>query len=221
VNLTTIPRSAAKLPFLVARLPFGLVEDQVIARYLDDEAPARIGYERFLGSVDRMAGRLLNDDGITRRGQVLVRKTDFLAKAEELDAKAEARRAEADEDLRTRKAAARRDLQDAQREKAEKVAEARADEQKDKERARREASARAEADEKRAEQVAEKRADDAERAEKAKHERIAADEARATDAPKHQLADAADKRSAARDRQNEADRLAQLTDAQRDARRSS
>ena len=108
LNLTDLPRTAAKVPYTVARLPLGLVEDQVVVRYLDDASPARIGYERFLGSIDKMAGRLLDDDGISRRGQALLRKTDFLAKAEELDAKAERRRAQADEDLRASQAQAAR-----------------------------------------------------------------------------------------------------------------
>lgn len=221
MNLTDLTRSAAKMPYIVARLPLGLVEDQVVVRYLDNASPARIGYERFLGSVDKIAGRLLDDDGISRRGQALLRKTDFLAKAEELDAKAEARRARADDDLHAVQGQAVQARAQAQREKYEKVSAAEEQEQKDKQKAEREAKARAEAGKNEAEQAAKKRTEDAEGAKQTEHKRIAAREDRATVPPKRQLSDAADKRNAAKDRQQEADRLEQLTEAERNARKSS
>jgi hypothetical protein len=74
-----LPRSIVKLPYTAARLPFTLLEDFVIARYWDQNAAARVSFERWLGSLDLFAGRLLADDEITRRGQALMRPSGYLA----------------------------------------------------------------------------------------------------------------------------------------------
>lgn len=74
-----LPRSIVKLPYAAARLPFTLLEDFVVARYWDQNAPARVGFERWLGSLDLFAGRLLADDEISRRGQALMRPSGYLA----------------------------------------------------------------------------------------------------------------------------------------------
>lgn len=74
-----LPRSIVKLPYAAARLPFTLLEDLVVARYWDQDAPARVGFERWLGSLDLFAGRLLADEEITRRGQALLRPSGHLA----------------------------------------------------------------------------------------------------------------------------------------------
>jgi hypothetical protein len=46
--------------------------DRVTSRHGDD-APVRQGYRRFLGTLDGLAGRLLDDDEISQRGQDLLR----------------------------------------------------------------------------------------------------------------------------------------------------
>ena len=74
-----LPRSIVKLPYAAARLPFTLLDDFVIARYWDQNAPARVGFERWLGALDLFAGRLLADDEITRRGQALLQPSGYLA----------------------------------------------------------------------------------------------------------------------------------------------
>jgi len=74
-----LPRSIVKLPYAAARLPFTLLEDFVVARYWDQNAPPRVGFERWLGSLDLFAGRLLADDEISRRGQALIRPWGYLA----------------------------------------------------------------------------------------------------------------------------------------------
>jgi hypothetical protein len=75
----TVPRSMVKLQYTVVRLPLALVEDYVVARYWDEGAPARVAFERWLGSLDLFAGRLLDDDEISQRGRVLMRQTTDLA----------------------------------------------------------------------------------------------------------------------------------------------
>jgi hypothetical protein len=70
-----VPRSIAKLQYAAARLPFTLLDEYVIARYWGQDAPVRMGFERCLGSLDLLAGRLLADDEISRRGETLMRQT--------------------------------------------------------------------------------------------------------------------------------------------------
>jgi len=74
MNLTTVPRNIAKLEYSAVRLPLTVLESRVFARYLPDESPIRLGLERFLGSLDGAAGRLLGDEAITRRGEALSRR---------------------------------------------------------------------------------------------------------------------------------------------------
>jgi uncharacterized protein (DUF2267 family) len=70
-----VPRSIARLQYAAARLPFTLLDEWVVARYWDQDALVRTGFERWLGSLDVVAGRLLGDDAISRRGLALMRRT--------------------------------------------------------------------------------------------------------------------------------------------------
>ena len=83
MNLSTMSRSMAKLEFTAVRLPFTLLDERVVARYWHDQGLFRLGFQRFLGSIDELAGRLLADDDISRRGQALTRRTWHLAVADE------------------------------------------------------------------------------------------------------------------------------------------
>jgi hypothetical protein len=76
-----VPRSIAKLQYAAARLPFTLIDEYVIARYWGQHALVRVGLERWLGSLDLLAGRLLADDEISRRGETLMRQTRDPAQA--------------------------------------------------------------------------------------------------------------------------------------------
>ncbi len=78
MDLTTMPRSMAKLEYAAVRLPFALLDDRVIARHWDEDASLRVGFERFLGSLDEFAGLLLADDEILRRGRGLMRRTEHV-----------------------------------------------------------------------------------------------------------------------------------------------
>jgi hypothetical protein len=75
MDLTTVARRIARLEYAAVRLPFGLLEDHFIARYRDEDAPIRVGFENLLGSLDEFAGRLLDDEEMRRRGQALRRET--------------------------------------------------------------------------------------------------------------------------------------------------
>ena len=67
-----VTRRIAKLQYAAVRLPFTLLDEAVVAHYWDRDATIRVGFERWLGSLDLLAGRLLGDDEISRRGQVLI-----------------------------------------------------------------------------------------------------------------------------------------------------
>jgi predicted transcriptional regulator len=62
-----VARRIAKLQYATVRLPFTLLDESVVARYWDRDAFVRVGFERWLGSLDLLAGRLLADDEISRR----------------------------------------------------------------------------------------------------------------------------------------------------------
>ena len=71
----TVFRRMARLEYAAIRLPFALFEDLVIARYCDEDAIIRLGFECFLGSMDWCAGQLLDDEYVAQRGEELLRHT--------------------------------------------------------------------------------------------------------------------------------------------------
>ena len=85
MSIIAISRGMAKLEYSAMRLPFTFFEEQVLARYWEDEAPFRSLFEHFLGSLDVVAGRLLADDDIYRRGQTLMRQAELLPEVNWLD----------------------------------------------------------------------------------------------------------------------------------------
>jgi Glycogen recognition site of AMP-activated protein kinase len=78
---TTVPRSVARLQYAAVRLPFTVLEERLVARRWGEGASVRLGYELFLGSLDRVAGCLLADEQISGRGRALMRRTGPPAKA--------------------------------------------------------------------------------------------------------------------------------------------
>jgi len=76
-----VTRRIAKLQYTAVRLPFTLLDEAVVARYWDRDAAIRAGFERWLGSLDLLAGRLLADDEISRRGQALIGQSGDPAQA--------------------------------------------------------------------------------------------------------------------------------------------
>ena len=76
-----LPRSIAKLQYAAVRLPFTVLEQRVVARHRGEGAFVRLGFELWLGSLDRFAGWLLADEQISRRGQALLQRTGHPAKA--------------------------------------------------------------------------------------------------------------------------------------------
>jgi hypothetical protein len=67
-------RRAGKQPYEAVRDQLDQLGEKLIERHWDEGAPVRQGYRRFLGAMDELAGRLLDDDEISRRGQDLLRE---------------------------------------------------------------------------------------------------------------------------------------------------
>ncbi len=68
-------RRAGKQPYEAVRDQLDQLGEKVIGRHWDPGAPVPQGYRRFLGALDGLAGRLLDDDEIAQRGQDLLRET--------------------------------------------------------------------------------------------------------------------------------------------------
>ncbi len=75
IDLTTVPRILAKLEYTAVRLPIACLDEYVLALYWAEDAPPRSDVRHFLGSLDEVAGWLLADDEIARRGETLLRQT--------------------------------------------------------------------------------------------------------------------------------------------------
>ncbi|HEY0561370.1 MAG TPA: hypothetical protein VGD03_13880 [Frankiaceae bacterium] len=218
MNVLTVPRTLATYEYAMLRIPLTLVGNQVVARYLEEDSPVRLGFERTLGSLDATAGRLLGDPSLAQRGEALKRHADVLATAARLEEKAAERTQQADAELTQARQQAER-----QRREASQQAQAEAAQAVEKQRAQRAAA------EKKAEQRtrAAATAADREKAAKVRAEQqqldasVTAIDSRTkarTAAPKAELSDAVEQSQQAAAEQRTADRLGQLADSQKAAR---
>ena len=69
------PRRMTKQQYASVRRSLAAFEDHVIARYWDQDAPVRVGFRRFLDSLDQLVGWLLADEG-QREAPVTARTVD-------------------------------------------------------------------------------------------------------------------------------------------------
>jgi hypothetical protein len=219
MNALTIPRTVAGAEYTVFRLPLTLVEKKVLPRF-DEDNSVRLTVEKALGSIDATVGRFLADPELTRRGATLSRRADILTKAVQLEEKAEARKAKATTDLKVAKKQA-----DAKREQAVDQAQAKAKALHDKQQAeKRAAEERAIAQAKAKAEAAERETQARLQAEESKlASRVESIETRTearTAAPRAQLGDAVKTASLAAKERKEADRLAQLAQAEKASRKS-
>lgn len=113
MDLFIIPRRVARLPYRTARLPLTILDEWVVARLWDDQALPRLGFEASLGLMDGVAGWLLADDHISRRGQALMRRTEYPAMPGERETTPQARGAQLEENLLATQEAARQARQQA------------------------------------------------------------------------------------------------------------
>lgn len=215
MNVMTIPRTIVGLEYKAVRYPAQLLEIKVVAARLAEDHPVRLGYERFLGTLDSTAGKVLADKALADRGRVLTRRVDVLGKAVQLEAKAAERKAEADAQLRAKKQEAAQEKaaitaeheQTAQRLRAEREAEAKAIENKAQ--ARKRAADKAIVDSTQAVIAAERDRLDAQKAQ------IEARVQTQTAAPKAQLKEAGKNARVAAERRTDAERLESLRQAEK------
>ena len=84
------------LPYELARLPLTTI-DGVLSRQLPESSLPRTTLGRAIGSADKLAGALMRNDELARRGADRLERSTKLAKAEYFEAQADAKREEASE----------------------------------------------------------------------------------------------------------------------------
>jgi hypothetical protein len=220
MNVLTLPRSVAAIEYKALRLPATLLQTQVVVRFLDEDSKLRLGFERALGGLDEKAGALLANDALSERGRVLRRRSEILGKAVELEAVADQRKAAAESTLREGRKKAESTRKKAQETQRTGVQKALRDEQAEKARVEREAQARAQAEKARVEEQAEAKIQAVTSQLDAQESRIDNTEKARTAAPKAQLEDAVAQKNPADAERAKAERLSQLADAERDARKA-
>lgn len=89
-------RKLLTLPYRAYRTPLATLDAQ-LSRRLSDDAPPVLVVERVLGSYDQFAGRLLNDDSVTRLGTERLERVSKLADAAVLEKRAAERRTAAEQ----------------------------------------------------------------------------------------------------------------------------
>lgn len=215
MSVLTLPRTVVGLEYKAIRYPAQLLETKVVAVRLAEDNPVRLGYERFLGTLDTTAGKLLADEALSDRGRVLTRRVEVLGKAIALETKAAERKAQADAELRATNEQAAQEKARIQREheqtaarlKAERDAEAQAVERKAE--ARKRADDKAIVDSSQAIIAAERDRLDAQKA------KIEARVATQTAAPKAELKTAGKNAQAAAEKRADAERLEALREAEK------
>ncbi|KAA0098944.1 IF2 family translation initiation factor [Mycolicibacterium sp. P1-18] len=215
--ISDIRRAILRAQYRLARTPLQFVEDRFVSR-LDDEAPARLIYERSVGVLDAVAGRVLGDDEAARRGTAVAQRSAALGRAAQLDAEADAESRQASEEVTrarddavaTQRAARerkQREQQDAVKTAAQRktsAADAAAD--------------RAKADKQQADAAAQQRVSAAQSRKKATEKGIDAVEDAKLAAADEQRDEAANKRASAQSTRARANQVEDLADAEKQKR---
>jgi hypothetical protein len=219
MKISDVPFAVLRFQYQLARYPLQLIEDRVITR-IGTEAPARLIYERSLGTLDAAVGNALGDAKLAERGAALVERADTLGRAATLEAKAAARLEQADNKLKTTRDSAIEDRQDAQAATEQQIKEAREAAQDRKREAIDSAQQQSAAAKRRADQVAADRKEAAESVRRQVQTRTRAAENAAAKVAESKLDDAEDKRSAAAGKRAEANRLEELAHAEKEKRQA-
>lgn len=78
------------LPYKIARAPLSLVDSTLSPRLPETSAP-RTTLDLVIGSTDKFAGALLHDQGLVRRGEERLERSDTLRKAAKREHEADAK----------------------------------------------------------------------------------------------------------------------------------
>jgi hypothetical protein len=206
------------LPYEIARLPLAVVDDKLLDRLPESSAP-RVVLDRTLGSADKVAGALLRNPGIAQRGAERVERSTKLATAARLEKKADARREQAAETgAAGRKEAAQK--REAARDRAvSAVVEAEEAEIRGKQQAEAEAERTAAAKKAAADQRAAVRTEQAEKRKASVTSAAEAKKKASQRRTKSELDDARESKKSAAEERADAERLSELTDAKKKARK--
>lgn len=219
MSLTAIPKAVLKFQYQVARVPLQLIDDRFVAR-MDDEAPARLFYERSLGMLDTAVGTALGDRELQKRGATLVERSDALRRAAELDAAADENVKQAGRELKVTREKALQDKQKAFEETEAEARQARTEAQQRKRAAVENAEKKIVDDKKRADEIAEQRKKNVETAKRREEEQIDAAERTAAKVASVKMADAQDKRVDAATTRAQAEKIEDLADAEKEKRQA-
>ncbi|WP_370329193.1 IF2 family translation initiation factor [Mycolicibacterium hippocampi] len=214
MNIVNMPVVILRLQYRIARLPLQLIEDRVMTR-LDAETPARLFYERSLGSLDAAVGSVLGDVNLQASGSALVDRSDALARAARLDTAAEAKREKADAALKSDLTEAVEEQQEAHETRQQEAQQARREARKRADNAAEKATERTTALKQQAQAAATKKASAVEAARKDAHEAILANERVVVDGAKANLEAASDKRETAAAKRARADRVEELAETEK------
>ncbi|MGV0790668.1 IF2 family translation initiation factor [Mycolicibacterium sp. XJ1819] len=220
MNITDIPFAVLRFQYSLARFPLQVIGHQLAAR-MDDEAPARLFYERSLGVLDATVGNALGDEQVERRGAALIERSDALRRAARLDAEATSTIKAAGSEVNQTREEAKQRQQSAREAKKQEVQQAREDTQKRKRAAVETAQKRIATGQKRADGVAARRKDDVDAVKRSEQAGIRAAEQAAAAQADAELEDASRKRVAAAGKRAQADRVEDLAEAEKQKRRGS
>ncbi|MCV7281542.1 IF2 family translation initiation factor [Mycolicibacterium flavescens] len=219
MSLTAIPKAVLKLQYQVARFPLQVIDDRVVAR-MDNEAPARLFFERSVGMLDTAVGTALGDPVLRKRGTTLVDRSDALRRAARLDEAATENVKQAEADLKATQEKAAQEKQEAFEETTRETQRAREQAQQRKRAAVENTEKRIVEDKKRADDVAAQRKQNVESAKRREEAEIADAEQTVAKVSAAKLEDAQDKKVDAAVTRAQADRIEDLADAEKEKRQA-
>lgn len=219
MRITDLPFAVLRFQYRLARTPLRLLENTVMTRF-DDEAPAKLLYERAIGAVDASAGSFLRDSELEQQGIVRIEKAAALGEALRLDEVADQKKQQAADELREKREKAATAPQEAGRQARQRMqnAQEKAD-KRTQDVAQSVASRTAEA-KREVDQAAGQKVEAAELAKRSAQNRSRAAEKVVTSAADKQLDDAASKRSAAAGARAHADRLEEFSETEKEKRQA-
>ncbi|MCV7061106.1 hypothetical protein [Mycolicibacterium vaccae] len=219
MRITDIPFAVLRFQYRLARTPLRVLESTVMTR-VDDEAPAKLFYERAIGAVDAGAGSFLRDSELEQQGIVRIEKAAALGEAARLEEVAAQKKQRAAEELQDKQekavTAPQRAGQEARRRAQE--AQAKAD-QRTQDVAESVASRTAQAKQN-VDRAAAERVEAAEKAKRSAQNRSRAAEKVVTSAADKDLDDAAAKRGAAAQARAHAERLDDFAETEKEKRQA-
>ena len=218
MKLLRLPLTLLRFQYRIARVPFALIERRVVSR-LDEEAPARLFYERSLGALDATVGGALGDRQLEDRGATLVERSETLGEAARLTDVADQTKEQADDELRRKRDRAADAPTEAHAESRERVEAARKDAEERKVEASRAAAKKTADAKQRADDAASRKIAAAEQTKKQADEAVTAIEQTHIAASNAQKKDAAEKRIDAVTKKSHADRVDALADVEKDKRK--